>query len=125
MPLPTSDELEAALTTYVDAKPAAADYVAECVAEAIAFITVRVPNTTTGVEVIDGYLTPAVESSPLGNDIYKREVLELGSELYYRRAARNGIIATNAMDGSPVRLSKDPYGAAEARLTRFRPLGFA
>lgn len=112
MVVPAKEILEAALTQYVDAAGASAGYVEECVASAVAFIESRIPST-----FVDG-----VPTSPLG-DLYEREVVELGSELFYRKMARNGVVTVGA-DGNPMRISADPYRAAESRLVRFMPLGF-
>jgi hypothetical protein len=126
MTLPTPTELAEALRTYVDAAAVGpvAEYVTDCANEAIAFIARIAPNTT-DTQVVDGILQNVAVASPLGDDLYRREVLELGSELYYRRQARNGVVSINALDGAPIRISNDPYKAAEGRLARFVPLGFA
>jgi hypothetical protein len=124
MALPTPAELAEALRTYVDARTGTPveDYVEDCANDAIAFITRIAPNTT-DTQVVDGILQNVDLASPLG-DLYQREVIELGSELYYRKAARNGVVSIG-LDGSPIRISNDPYKAAEGRLARFVPLGFA
>lgn len=124
MTLPTPTELAEALRTYVDAATVGpvAEYVEDCTADAIAFITRIAPNTT-DTQVVEGILQNVAVASPLG-DLYQREVIELGSELYYRKAARNGVVSIG-LDGAPIRISNDPYKAAEARLARFVPLGFA
>ena len=124
MALPTIEELAAALLDHVDAEDDQAERVADCALEAVDFITSRVPNTAGGAEVIDGYLVPVTEVSPLGNALYRREVLELGSELFYRRQAKNGIVSVDSL-GNPIRISNDPYKAAATRLGTLRPLGFA
>lgn len=113
MALPTEETLKTALKSYVDGKTEHENYIAECVAEAVEFIESRVPNTTGDDETV---------TSPLGA-LYQREVLELGAELFYRKMARNGVV-TVGPDGNPIRISADPYKAAESRLVRFMPLGF-
>lgn len=125
MALPTLEELTEALRSYVDAKTVGevAAYVGDCTAEAVEFVTRIVPNTST-TQVVDGILQNVATASPLGA-LYQREVIELGSELYYRRQARNGVVSVSALDGAPIRISNDPYKAAESRLARFVPLGFA
>lgn len=125
MPLPTIEELAEALQTHVDAKDDQATFITECVEQAVEFITSRVPNTDGGAEVVDGYLVPVGETSPLGEVLYRREVIDLGADLFYRRQAKNGIVSINTIDGSPVRISADPYKTAAARLGTLRPLGFA
>lgn len=124
MALPTIEQLAAALKGHVDADDDQDEYIEECTNEAVAFIVSRVPNTEGGAEVVDGYLVPVTESSPLGEVLYKREVLDLGADLFYRRQAKNGIVSVDSL-GNPVRISSDPYKAASARLGTLRPLGFA
>lgn len=124
MPLPTIEELAAKLQVHVDAKDDQATFIAECAAQAVEFITGRVPNTEGGAEVVDGILVPVSEVSPLGVVLYAREVIDLGADLFYRRQAKNGIVSLNTVDGSPVRIASDPYKAAAARLATLRPLGF-
>lgn len=125
MSLPTIEELTAELQEYVDAKDDQVEFIGKCVADAVAFIVGRVPNTEGGAEVVDGILVPVAASSPLGDDLYRREVVDLGSELFWRRQAKNGVVNANTIDGSPVRIAKDPYKASSERLASIRPLGFA
>lgn len=126
MVLPTDEELVALLSTHVDAAPDLQQYIEECVAEAVAFIESRAPNdVTVTMAVVDGLVVESTStSSPLGDVIYQREVLELGSELFYRRQARNGVVSVTP-DGNPIRVSADPWKAAAARLYSHRPWGFA
>lgn len=119
MTLPTEQQLTDKLTAYVDAKQDSAAFVKDCVRQAVAFILTRCPNVTTTVDDED------VVTNPLGDVVYEREVLELGSELFYRKAARNGVVSTNTQDGNPIRVSADPWRAADARLARHLPLGFS
>lgn len=124
MAVPTNETLATELGVYVDAEGTEhAGFVRECVDEAVAFIVKRVPNIVT--TTIEDDIVLVDEESPLGDELYRREVKELGSELFYRRAARNGVVNVRTMEGTPIRVAADPWKAAEARLTRHRPLGFA
>lgn len=122
MAVPTIEELTQALAEYVDAS-ADDEYVQSCVRDAVAFIEKRVPSDVS-YTIVDNIVTAATVS-PLGDEIYKREAIELGSELYYRRSARNGVVSVNTIDGSPIRISADPFKAAAQRLARHVPWGFA
>lgn len=124
MALPTIEELTEELKDFVDAPDEQATFIGECAAEAVEFITGRVPNTDGGAAVVDGILVPVTESSPLGDVVYKREVLELGAELFYRRQAKNGIVSTDSL-GNAIRISNDPWKVSAQRLATHRPLGFA
>lgn len=114
MPLPTVEELAAELRAYVDAPANQLTYITSCVEEAMDFIKGKVGVSSTVVN-LDGYVTP-VETVPISQPMFKREIIELGSDLFYRRQARNGIVGVNSMDGSPVRQARDPFAASEARL---------
>jgi hypothetical protein len=51
----------------------------------------------------------AVDTVPV--DIHDQAILICASELFHRRSAPNGIAQFASMDGSPVRVAKDPMGA--------------
>ncbi len=51
----------------------------------------------------------AIDTVP--NDIHEQAILICASELFHRRSAPNGIAQFASMDGSPVRVAKDPMGA--------------
>jgi hypothetical protein len=51
----------------------------------------------------------AVDTVP--HDIHDQAILICASELFHRRSAPNGIAQFASMDGSPVRVAKDPMGA--------------
>lgn len=119
MALPTEAEMVAALRAHVDAGAADIPDLTECVREAMAFIEKRAPATSTTVDEV------TTVESPLGDVLYRREVKELGSELYYRKQARNGVVALNTMDGTPIRVSADPFRASSERIARHRPWGFS
>ena len=45
------------------------------------------------------------------NEIHRQAILICSSELFHRRSAPNGIAQFASLDGSPVRVAKDPMGA--------------
>jgi hypothetical protein len=51
----------------------------------------------------------AVDTVP--NDVHEQSILICASELYHRRSAPNGIAQFASMDGSPIRVGKDPMTA--------------
>lgn len=55
--------------------------------------------------------------------IVKRAVLEVGADLYYRKASRNGIASfdTGMPAPEPMRLNRDPMAAAYPILRPFLP----
>jgi hypothetical protein len=44
-------------------------------------------------------------------DLHRTAILLCASEIFHRRSAPNGIAQFASMDGSPVRVAKDPMGA--------------
>lgn len=51
----------------------------------------------------------AVDTVP--NEVHRQAILICSSEIYHRRSAPNGIAQFASMDGSPIRVAKDPMGA--------------
>ena len=63
---------------------------------------------TAGENLVDNYIGD-IETVP--EQIHDQAVLIVASELFHRRSAPNGIAQFASMDGSPVRVAKDPMGA--------------
>jgi len=61
-----------------------------------------------GKSLIENYIG---EVTTVPNHIEDQAVLICSSELFHRRSAPNGIAQFASMDGSPVRVAKDPMGA--------------
>ena len=81
---------------------------AQCEAEAEALVTAYVG-------------TALVPSEVLG-----RAVLEVGSELFHRRSAPNGVAQFGTLDGAaPLRVARDPMVGAYPLLARYVGGGFA
>ena len=99
------------LQAYVGAPDSDALFVEQCWDEATALVSAYV-GTSTPVTVI-----PA--------EISDRAVLEVGSELYHRRQAPNGVAQFSSLDGSPVRVARDPMLGAYPLLNRFMAAGIA
>jgi hypothetical protein len=104
--------LDTRLTNYVKSgassvSTADAAYVSECLAEATALVENEVGTAT---------VPPVVLS---------RAIIEVGSELYNRRAAPNGISQFTAGDGGAIRVARDPMVAGRPILSPFLPGGFA
>lgn len=57
--------------------------------------------------------------------VLHRAYIEVGSELYNRRAAPNGISQFTSGDGGAIRVARDPMVAARPILAPFLPGGFA
>ena len=63
---------------------------------------------TAGENLVDNYIGQ-VETVP--EQIHDQAVLICASELFHRRSAPNGIAQFATMDGSPIRMGKDPMTA--------------
>ncbi|MGX9346381.1 hypothetical protein [Microbacterium sp. KNMS] len=89
---------------------------AQCVAEATALVNRHIGATTAA-------------SNPHGvpQTVIDRAVLEVGADLFYRKAARNGVVNFgNGMEGAAVlRINRDPMSQAYAILGPYLPMGFA
>jgi hypothetical protein len=51
------------------------------------------------------------EIDTVPNEIHRQAILICSSELFHRRSAPNGIAQFASMDGSPIRMGKDPMTA--------------
>ena len=96
------------LSTYVGAGAADAEFVAACEAEATALVGAFVGTATVPSEVLG------------------RASLEVGSELFHRRSAPNGVAQFGTLDGAaPLRVARDPMVGAYPLLNRYVGGGFA
>jgi hypothetical protein len=59
----------------------------------------------------------AIDTVP--DEVHRQAILICASELFHRRSAPNGIAQFASMDGSPVRVAKDPMGAVYPLLLPF------
>lgn len=50
--------------------------------------------------------------------VLARAILEVGADLYYRKASRNGVVGLDGVDPQPFRLNRDPMAAAYPLLRR-------
>ena len=99
------------LQDYVGAPESDALYVEQCWDEASALVTAYI-----------GTIDPV---TPLPVEITERAILEVGSELYHRRQAPNGVAQFSSLDGAPIRVARDPMLGAYPILNRFIGLGIA
>lgn len=89
------------LKDYVGASDADTEFVQRCWIEAVSLVSKHV-----GAAVVP-------------NEVKVRAVLEVGSELFHRRNAPNGIAQFSAIDGSAIRVARDPMIGAYPILSRF------
>jgi len=58
-------------------------------------------------------------------EVLQRATLEVGAELFHRRATKNGVAQFATPDAAPVRIARDPMVAAYPLLAPFVGGGFA
>jgi hypothetical protein len=63
---------------------------------------------TAGENLVDNYIG---DLTTVPEQIHDQAVLICASELFHRRSAPNGIAQFASMDGSPIRVGKDPMTA--------------
>lgn len=86
---------------YVNASSTDDDYILGCVVEAHALVSAYVNDTDIPQSVMDNC------------------VRQVASELFHRRQAPSGIAQFSTMDGSPVRVARDPMSSVYALLNRY------
>jgi len=110
---PAPEPVDVALDWYVGERnsrdPDTPAFVAQCDAEAEALVFDHVGSAT----------VPEV--------ILARAVLEVAADLYYRKAARNGVVTfgSGVESASVVRINRDPMTQAYPLLAPYVGLGFA
>ena len=96
------------LRIYCGAPATDVSFVTECVEQATALVTRFVGQASVPTAIVD------------------RAVLEVGSELFHRKQAPNGIAQFATADGqSPIRVARDPMIAAYPILQPFTGVGIA
>lgn len=93
------------------------DYIGDCVDVADAMVT----TFLAGSQLID----EDGEPQDIPEEVVDRAVLEVGSELYHRKNAPNGVAQFATMDAPPIRIARDPMVAARPILAPYLRGGFA
>lgn len=96
-----------ALLAYVGAGPQDAEFAADKHAEALALVTAYVGTATVPPAVLD------------------QAVLEVGSKLWARRSAPQGVAQYDTLGAAPAMAAKDPMVTVYPTLNRFLGGGFA
>ena len=95
------------LKAYVNTSSSDEDFVEQCWDEAKALVDAFIGDAEVPVAATE------------------RAYLEVGSELFHRRQAPNGVAQFTTIDGSAIRVARDPMVGAYPILQRYTGLGFA
>jgi len=120
------------LAQYVGAPDTDTTFVGQCWDESVALVNAYIEGSTvvnTGAqsltEVVDPLTGDVLNNvSMLPAEVVDRAYLEVGSELYHRRNAPNGIAQFSSFDGNAMRVARDPMVAAYPLLQRYLVVGF-
>lgn len=120
----------AALSSYLGAASGDAAYVESCAVEAEALVAELLADVVWGTSA-EGATWDSTSGTwdtaggpPV--ELRRRAVLEVGADLYHRKAAKNGISTFgDNPDVPPIRIRRDPLDPARALLVAYLPGGFA
>lgn len=97
------------LTWYVNALADDTDYAKE--------------SEVTAKQMVNDFIGGAVNPFGVPASVVARAVLEVGADLYYRKASRNGVVSLGGVDPQIFRLNRDPMTAAYPLLRRYLVMG--
>lgn len=65
------------------------------------------------------------ETNPYGvpESVVERAVLEVGADIYYRKASKNGVVTMQGVDPQLFRINRDPMASAYPLLRRYLVMG--
>lgn len=90
-------------------------------------VTVDAPFAKESEEVAQQMVTDFIggEANPFGvpEQVVARAALEVGADLYYRKASRNGVMTMEGVEPQMFRLNRDPMAAAYPLLRRYLVMG--
>lgn len=77
----------------------------------------------TALELVDAHC--GTSRSKVPTHVLQRAYLEVGAELFHRKATKNGVAQFALPDAEPIRIARDPMVAAYPLLRPYLPGGFA
>lgn len=96
------------LDWYVEAIAEDAEFAATCAHEA--------------TQLVNDFIGKGNEGA-VPDPVLARAVLEVGADLYYRKASRNGVVGFEGLEAQPFRLNRDPMAAAYPLLRPYLVMG--
>ncbi|MFT4051103.1 MAG: hypothetical protein QM677_02495 [Microbacterium sp.] len=88
-----------------------------------AFILACLEEAVALVDQFCGITNGDTSTSRVPESILQRAYIEVGSELFNRRSAPNGISQFTTADGAAIRVARDPLVAARPLVQPYLPLG--
>lgn len=84
-------------------------------------------STAEATAMVNRHIGGSANPHEVPSEILARAILEVGADLYYRKAARNGVVTFgNGLEAANVvRINRDPMTQAYPILAPFLPMGFA
>jgi len=77
----------------------------------------------TAAQMVTDFIGGAGNPFAVPESVVARAVLEVGADLYYRKASRNGVVQLGGVDPQLFRLNRDPMAAAYPLLRRYLVMG--
>lgn len=106
---PATTDTSTDLTWYVNALGDDAPYAEE--------------SEVTATQMVHDFIGGAANPFGVPKSVVARAVLEVGADLYYRKASRNGTIQLGGVEPQLFRLNRDPMAAAYPLLRRYLVMG--
>lgn len=69
-------------------------------------------SQTTAEEMVHHFIGGEDNPFRVPGSVVARAVLEVGADLYYRKASRNGVVGLDNVESQPFRIARDPMTAA-------------
>jgi hypothetical protein len=74
-------------------------------------------------QMVNDFIGGEANPFQVPESVVARAVLEVGADLYYRKASRNGVATFGSVEPQPFRLNRDPMTAAYPLLRRYLVMG--
>ena len=74
-------------------------------------------------QMVEDFIGGAGNPFRVPAEVVARAVLEVGADLYYRKASRNGVAQIDGVEPQLFRLNRDPMAAAYPLLRRYLVMG--
>lgn len=80
-------------------------------------------SEVTATQMVTDFIGGAANPFGVPRVVVARAVLEVGADLYYRKASRNGTVTLGGVEPQMFRLNRDPMAAAYPLLRRYLVMG--